>query len=95
MDAVRTSETSVYFYETTRHCIPEGCHLQWTFYLLPGNVLGLNYGAPHCALFSVLSLIQFRSKYSPEYSVLREPPLMCKTKFRTHKKQQENYGFVF
>jgi hypothetical protein len=27
MEAVRTSETSVYFYEITRHCIPEGCHL--------------------------------------------------------------------
>jgi hypothetical protein len=25
MEAVRTSETSVYFYETTRHHIPEGC----------------------------------------------------------------------
>jgi hypothetical protein len=28
MDAVRTSETSVYFNETTRRYIPEGCHLQ-------------------------------------------------------------------
>jgi hypothetical protein len=27
MEAVRTSETSVYFNETTQHCIPEGCHL--------------------------------------------------------------------
>jgi hypothetical protein len=25
MDAVRTSDTSVYFYETTRRHIPEGC----------------------------------------------------------------------
>jgi hypothetical protein len=28
MEAVRTSETSVNFYETTRHNIPEGCNLQ-------------------------------------------------------------------
>jgi hypothetical protein len=28
MEAVRTSETSVYFYETTRRNIPEGCDLQ-------------------------------------------------------------------
>jgi hypothetical protein len=27
MAAVRTSETSVYFHETTRRCIAEGCHL--------------------------------------------------------------------
>jgi hypothetical protein len=27
MEAVRTSETSVNFYETTRRNIPEGCHL--------------------------------------------------------------------
>jgi hypothetical protein len=27
MDSVRTSETPVYIYETTRCCIPEGCHL--------------------------------------------------------------------
>jgi hypothetical protein len=27
MEAVRTSETSVYFYETTLHHIPAGCHL--------------------------------------------------------------------
>jgi hypothetical protein len=27
MEAVCTSETSVYFYKTTQHCIPEGCHL--------------------------------------------------------------------
>jgi hypothetical protein len=27
MDAVLTSETSAYFYETTWYCIPEGCHL--------------------------------------------------------------------
>jgi hypothetical protein len=26
MEAVRISETSVYFNETTRRCIPEGCH---------------------------------------------------------------------
>jgi hypothetical protein len=27
MEAVRTSETSVHFNETTRRYIPEGCHL--------------------------------------------------------------------
>jgi hypothetical protein len=27
MEPVRTSETSVYFNETTRRYIPEGCHL--------------------------------------------------------------------
>jgi hypothetical protein len=27
MEAVRTSETPVYFKETTRRCISEGCHL--------------------------------------------------------------------
>jgi hypothetical protein len=27
MEAVRTSETSVYSNETTRRCIPESCHL--------------------------------------------------------------------
>jgi hypothetical protein len=27
MEAIRTSETSVKFYETTRRNIPEGCHL--------------------------------------------------------------------
>jgi hypothetical protein len=27
-EAVRTSETSVYFNEATRRCIPEGCHHQ-------------------------------------------------------------------
>jgi hypothetical protein len=27
-EAVRTSETSVYFNETTRLYIPQGCHLQ-------------------------------------------------------------------
>jgi hypothetical protein len=27
MEAVRTSETSVYFNETTRRYFPEGCHL--------------------------------------------------------------------
>jgi hypothetical protein len=27
MEAVRTSETSIYFNETTRRYIPEGCHL--------------------------------------------------------------------
>jgi hypothetical protein len=27
MEAVRTSETSIYFYQTTRCHIPEGCHL--------------------------------------------------------------------
>jgi hypothetical protein len=27
MEAVRTSETPVYFSETTRRYIPEGCHL--------------------------------------------------------------------
>jgi hypothetical protein len=29
MEAVHTSETSVYFNETTRRYIPEGCHLQY------------------------------------------------------------------
>jgi hypothetical protein len=28
MEAVRTSETSVYFIETTRRYIPQGCHHQ-------------------------------------------------------------------
>jgi hypothetical protein len=28
MEAVRTTETSLYFNETTRHCNPEGYHLQ-------------------------------------------------------------------
>jgi hypothetical protein len=28
MEVVRTSETSVYFNETTRHSIPQGSHLQ-------------------------------------------------------------------
>jgi hypothetical protein len=28
MEAVRTSETLVNFYETTRRNIPEGCHLE-------------------------------------------------------------------
>jgi hypothetical protein len=28
MEAVRTFETSVNFYETSRRSIPEGCHLQ-------------------------------------------------------------------
>jgi hypothetical protein len=27
MVAARTSETSVWFHETTRRCIPESCHL--------------------------------------------------------------------
>jgi len=27
MEAVRTSETSVYFHETTRRYVPESCHL--------------------------------------------------------------------
>jgi hypothetical protein len=31
MEAVRTSETSVYFKETTRRCIPEDCYLQYFF----------------------------------------------------------------
>jgi hypothetical protein len=30
-EAVRTSETSAYFYETTRRSIPEGCHLRNKF----------------------------------------------------------------
>jgi hypothetical protein len=30
MEALSTSETSVNFYEATRHNIPEGCHLQIT-----------------------------------------------------------------
>jgi hypothetical protein len=29
MEAVRTSETSVYFNETTWRYIPEGCYLRW------------------------------------------------------------------
>jgi hypothetical protein len=33
MEAVRTSENSIY-YETTRRRIPEGCLLQSLFYLL-------------------------------------------------------------
>jgi hypothetical protein len=28
MESVRTSVTSGYLHETTRRCIPEGCHLQ-------------------------------------------------------------------
>jgi hypothetical protein len=28
MDAVRTSETTLYFYETARRHLPESCHLQ-------------------------------------------------------------------
>jgi hypothetical protein len=28
MEAVRASETSIYFYDTARRHIPEGCHLQ-------------------------------------------------------------------
>jgi hypothetical protein len=28
MDPVRTSETSVYFDETTRRCSPKSCHIQ-------------------------------------------------------------------
>jgi hypothetical protein len=28
MESVRTSETAVYFNETTRHYVPEGCHLR-------------------------------------------------------------------
>jgi hypothetical protein len=31
MKAVRTPETSVNFYDTTRRSIPEGCHLQNKF----------------------------------------------------------------
>jgi hypothetical protein len=27
MEVVRTSETSIYFNETTPRCIPEGCHI--------------------------------------------------------------------
>jgi hypothetical protein len=27
MEAAQTSETSIYFNETTQRCIPEGCHL--------------------------------------------------------------------
>jgi hypothetical protein len=37
MEAVRTSETSVYFNETTRRCIPESCHrdiLNFTTYVV-------------------------------------------------------------
>jgi hypothetical protein len=37
MDAVYTSETSVYFYETTQHLIPQGCHLWMEKALLQGN----------------------------------------------------------
>jgi hypothetical protein len=29
MEAVRTSELSVFFHDTTRHYIPESCHFQW------------------------------------------------------------------
>jgi hypothetical protein len=31
MEAVRTSETSVYFYETTQRCIPQASYLHTSF----------------------------------------------------------------
>jgi hypothetical protein len=30
MEAVHTSETSIYFNETTQHCIPESSHLHFS-----------------------------------------------------------------
>jgi hypothetical protein len=41
MEAVRTSETSVYVNETTRHYIPQDCHLSIDVGSEDGRTLGL------------------------------------------------------
>jgi hypothetical protein len=43
MEAVRTSETSVYSNESTRHYIPEGCHFR---YVIVTGVDVLSYVVP-------------------------------------------------
>jgi hypothetical protein len=53
--------------------------------------MSANYEAPRCAFLSnLLSLIPFRSKYSPQHPVLKHPqsvlPLMSETMFHAHKK---------
>jgi hypothetical protein len=41
MEAVRTSETTVYFDETTRRYIPESCHLELNYlFIVDGKVEG-------------------------------------------------------
>jgi hypothetical protein len=38
MKAVHTSETTFYFNEITQPCIPEGCHLYKTWFVIYMNV---------------------------------------------------------
>jgi hypothetical protein len=49
MEAVRISESSVYFNETTRRYIPESCHLQ-TFNSLRRYDIAQNYRILHIAV---------------------------------------------
>jgi hypothetical protein len=39
MEALRTSETSVYFNKTSRRYIPEGCHIYKNFALVSNLLL--------------------------------------------------------
>jgi hypothetical protein len=43
MEAIRMSETSVYFNETTRRYIPEYCHLQYYCGLLSSSLALLHF----------------------------------------------------
>jgi hypothetical protein len=47
MDVIRTSETSVYFHETTKPYVPENCHLQTEicFHLGSFHQNGVHYKA--------------------------------------------------
>jgi hypothetical protein len=52
MEAVRTSESSVNFYETTRRHVPEGYHL---YACHRENLKSHNF---HCCLFNMLTIAQ-------------------------------------
>jgi hypothetical protein len=52
MEAVRTSETQVYFYKTTWHYIPEGCHLK---NLLTVNIFYTNTVNKQCLITMLIN----------------------------------------
>jgi hypothetical protein len=54
IEAVGTSETSVSFYESTRRCIPEGCHFQEIVIFTPVKMSsGVQPGRPQATSANV------------------------------------------
>jgi hypothetical protein len=63
MEAASTSETSVYFYETIQHNIPECCHIHVHTDCLNGKRVKGAFSLCVCRGITVYTLNEFRLNY--------------------------------